>query len=125
MGKNYVSQLEGNELDYWAAKGVNLFNEFETFITKNYKVIYFDDEIGLGIYSPTTNPDQCAALIRDYEIDIRSVSKKSGENFWAAFIRGGDDGNAFGYGDTFQVAAVRSFLIHKFGDKVDAMRVEF
>jgi hypothetical protein len=78
-----------------------------------------DDLLGAW-YAPSTDWSQGGAIIEREEISI-SREFSSGRVEWAAWtpalIR--DDAEAFGYGETPLVAAMRCYVVSKLGDEVD------
>lgn len=107
-----TSELTGAALDWAVAKCEGL----ETWQDSSQILLVGDDEP----YRPSTDWAQAGPLI---ERELISVSREfaSSRVEWAAWtpapIR--DDAEAFGYGPTPLIAAMRCYVASKLGDEVD------
>jgi hypothetical protein len=78
------------------------------------------DEVPHMEWKPSTNWAQGGAIIEREEISI-SREFSSGRIEWAAWTPAPfrDDAEAFGYGETPLIAAMRCYVASKFGDEVE------
>ena len=107
-----VSELEGVALDWAVAK---CEGEEVRLIKGQLETLWTDNG-----YKPSTNWAQGGPIIEREEISI-SREFASGRIEWAAWtpapIR--DDAEAFGYGPTPLIAAMRCYVASKLGDEVE------
>jgi len=105
-----TSELTGSALNWAVAKCNGVINE---------------DKLDIGFikergYTPSTNWAQGGAIIEREEISI-SREFSSGRIEWAAWTPAPfrDDAEAFGYGETPLIAAMRCYVASKLGDEVE------
>ncbi len=112
-----VSELEGAELDYWAAKAQGWINypddsrEQGTVWHLNPKEAPFGKIMAVKEYTPSTNWEQCGELIEQFNMDLGG-----GPEYWVASV-----GEDF-FGDktslTPRIAICRAVVASVFGEKV-------
>ena len=110
-----TSELNGAALD-WAVAGL----EGEDVWRESRNIYVRDDSDFVSHYSSSTDWAYGGVIIEREEISI-SREFSSGRVEWAAWtpapIR--DDAEAFGYGETPLIAAMRCYVASKLGDEVE------
>lgn len=133
-----VNTLTGPLLDYWAGKADNLNVRLEYYPTTTPRptTVWVMDENGRpdytkGKYSPSTNWAQGGLIIDKENITVGKIwndGEPGVHSLYNAkaqipFIDGKPNYDAWAYGPTVLIAAMRCFVISKFGDTVEALKL--
>jgi hypothetical protein len=114
--KKQIKDSELWELDFLVAKAEGLdavLTYDKCFILKDQYNGFIYEKHSL-IYSPTTNPSQAWPIIERERIEL-----SYGNNKWTAEIWENDDVCNNEYGKTSLEAAMRAYVLAKFGGDVD------
>ena len=113
-----VSELEGAELDYWVAKGMQLYNINALIDKDGKKITCFYGAVDRKIFAPSTDPSQGWPIIeRIGGFELKIWLESGPDTRCEAHIHNYDI-NCIYFGPTSLIAAMRAYVASKFGDEV-------
>ena len=109
-----VADLEGQTLDLWAARAEGIEYWIER-SSVDWEVCADTGNDRSDRYSPSTDWALGGLIIERERIEIGRPTKGPDVGKWSAWI--GDEFS--GYGETALVAAMRAYVVSKFGEEVE------